>query len=247
MGVPTPPAVLPTHVTVAVAEPVSQKKVLSTRVPVAVAEPVPQKEGGVGVPTPPAVVCHQGHVDYSTGPAVFEHFSVPVSVPFRRSLVNTSDDQLMTESSKLLAGVSSKSADLHGQSSSSELSSHQISPSARVPAHSSPSTRGDHLTQRMDERLDSHCSAEHPSHLVSDFCLAVGAVAPGSRHKDTTPRKSKVLSLFTDRSLAPNLEAGSKLLSGIKVQLEEIDVSLWQLNKARKWTTPTKNLLFQVQ
>ena len=99
----------------------------------------------------------------------------------------------------------------------------------------------------MDERLDTHCRAKHPSHLVSDFCLPVGAVAPGSRHKDTTPRRSKVLSLFTGRSLAPNFEAGSKLLSGIKVQLEEIDVSLWQLNKARKWTTPAKNLLFQVQ
>ena len=140
-----------------------------------------------------------------------------------------------------------KSAELHGQSSPSELSSHQISPSARVPAHSSPSTRGDHLTQRMEERLVSHCRAKHPSHLVSDFCLPVGAVAPGSRHKDTTPRRSNLLSLFPDRSLAPNLEAGSKLLSGIKVQLEEIDVSLWQLNKARKWTTPSKNLLFQVQ
>ena len=47
VGVPTPPTVLPTCVTVAVAEPVSQKKVLPTRAHVAVAEPVSQKEGGV--------------------------------------------------------------------------------------------------------------------------------------------------------------------------------------------------------
>ena len=34
-----------------------------------------------------------------------------------------------------------KSSELHGQSSPSELSSHQIFPSARVPAHLSPSTQ----------------------------------------------------------------------------------------------------------
>ena len=56
-----------------------------------------QKEGGVGVPTLPAVLCPQGPVDVSTGPAVFEHFSVPVPVPFRRSSVDTSDNQLRTE------------------------------------------------------------------------------------------------------------------------------------------------------
>ena len=120
VGVPTPPAVLPTRVTVAVAEPVSQKKVLPTRGHVAVAEPVSQKKGGVGVPTPPAVlptsvpvdvasplshvVCSLGPVDVSTGPAVLEHSSSSSPVPGLRGLVDTSVDQSRPNCTKNACG-----------------------------------------------------------------------------------------------------------------------------------------------
>ena len=229
MGVPTTSEVLPTRVPVAVVGPVSQKKVLPTRAHVAVAERVSQKEGGVGVPTPPAVlptsvpvddasplsqvVCSHGPVDVSTGPAVLECSSSSAPVPCLRGLVDTSVDQsrpncskmlasVSSESSKMLADVSSKSADLHGQSSPSALSSHQIPPGARVPAHSILSTREEHFTQQVDESRKTLCREKHSSQLVSDACLPVCAVGPRSRHKDTSPRRSKVLSLFADRSQA---------------------------------------------
>ena len=59
--------------------------------------------------------------------------------------------------------------------------------------------------------------------------------------------KSKILSLFSDKSQAPQFKEGTELLAGTAVNLEEIDVSLWQLDKVRKWTQAAKNLLFQIQ
>ena len=232
MGVPTPPAVLPTSVPVDVASPLSH------------------------------VVCSLGPVDVSTGPAVLEHSSSSSPVPCLRGLVESSVEQSRPNCTKMLAEVSSKSADLHGQSSPSELSSHQISRGAGVPAHSSPSELSSHqipLGARVrahstlatrevhDDSRATHCREKNSSQLVSDTCLPVCAAGPRSRHKDTSPRRSKVLSLFADRSQAPLFRAGADLLSGTTVHLEEIDISLWQLDKARKWTTPAKNLLFQVQ
>ena len=181
---------------------------------------------------------------FSTGPAVFEHSSSSAPVPYLRGLVDTSVDQSRPNSSKMLADVSSKSADLHGQSSPSALSSHQISPGARVLAHSILSTREEHFTQQVEESRKTHCREKQSSQLVSAARPPVCAVGPRSRHKDTSPRRSKVLSLFADRSQAPLFRV---VVRNHSASRRDRCVSLWQLDKARKWTTSAKNLLFQVQ
>ena len=103
-------------------------------------------------------------------------------------------------SAQKVADVSSRGL---GQSSPSALSSHQIPPGARVLAHSILSTREEHFTQQVEESRKTHCREKQSSQLVSAARLPVCAVGPRSRHKDTSPRRSKVLSLFADRSQAP--------------------------------------------
>ena len=128
-----------------------------------------QKEGGLGIPTPLAVLLSPVHE--ATGPTILEQKSCPQSVlrpwgpcgnfhrassfgtslDFSASSVDVSDDQSLPKSSKMLADVSSKSSnmlvdvslksvDLHGQSSPSELSSECEGARALEPIHSERSS-----------------------------------------------------------------------------------------------------------
>ena len=61
-------------------------------------------------------------------------------------------------------------------------------------------------------------------------------------------RSLKVLSVFSGQELAPRVQEGAALISSAKTaQVKEVDISTWQLDKHRTWTTPAKELLHSVQ
>ena len=61
-------------------------------------------------------------------------------------------------------------------------------------------------------------------------------------------RSLKVLSVFSKQEQAPRVQEGAALLANsTSVQVEEVEISSFQLDKHRAWTPQAKELLFKVQ